>query len=272
MLGDRKLRLAFGLAGAAMLAFAAPAVAGGSLKDAPVDEGRKFSWSVNLGATTDYVFRGFSQNSEDPAFQAGADVSYGLFYAGVWGSMINFEPVTFDARTEIDLYAGIKPTWGKATFDFGVIYYTYPGAKDSAAELNYVELKAGVSGEILPKLTAGVTGYYSPDYTGETGNVWTVEGTAAYELPKFLVFTPSISGTIGYQKGDKAAYVVAVGNGEDNYTYWNAGLSLAVDKLTLDLRYWDTNISNDGLASNFCNGTTLQCDERFVFSAKITLP
>ncbi len=28
----------------------------------------------------------------------------------------------------MDWYGGIKPTWGPATFDFGVIYYTYPGA------------------------------------------------------------------------------------------------------------------------------------------------
>jgi uncharacterized protein (TIGR02001 family) len=274
MVGDRKLRLAFGLASAAMLAISAPAVAGGSLKDEPVaDSGRTLSWSVNLGATSDYVFRGFSQNAEKPAVQGGADLTYGLFYAGVWASMVDFGSAPYGygnlANTELDLYAGIKPTWGKANFDFGVIYYTYPKAKDAGAELNYVELKAGVSAEILPKLTTGVTVYYSPDYTGETGNVWTVEGTAAYELPKVLVFTPSINGTLGYNTGDSSAYKSVIANGDDNYLYWNAGLSLAVNQLTLDFRYWDTNISDTG---GFCSGKVLQCDERFVFSAKITLP
>ena len=41
---------------------------------------------------------------------------------------------------------------GPATFDFGVIYYTYPGVNDSGSlELDYVELKAGVSGEVFDK-------------------------------------------------------------------------------------------------------------------------
>jgi uncharacterized protein (TIGR02001 family) len=254
-----------------MLALTSPAIAGGSLKDAPADSGRQFSWSVNLGATSDYVFRGFSQSAEDPVFQAGVDVSYGLFYAGLWGSGVDFGPASKGdiANMELDYYAGIKPTWGKFNFDFGVIYYTYPNAKDSSGELNYVELKAGVSGEFIPNLTTGVTAYYSPDYTGEVGNVWTVEGNASYALPKFSVFAPSISGALGYNKGDSADYKSLVANGDDSYLYWNAGLALAVDKLTLDFRYWDTNISDAG---GFCNGKVLQCDERFVFSAKITLP
>ena len=78
-------------------------------------------------------------------------------------------PIGNDAEIEVDWYAGIKPTWGRPTFDFGVIYYTYPGANDFASELDYVELKAGVSGEVFDKLTAGATVYYSPDYTGEIG-------------------------------------------------------------------------------------------------------
>ncbi len=35
------------------------------------------------------------------------------------------------------------------------------------------------------------------------------------------------------------------GNGKDNYQYWNAGVTFAVDKISLDLRYWDTDVKND---------------------------
>lgn len=52
-----------------------------------------------------------------------------------------------------------------------------------------------------------------------------------------------------------------------DYTYWNAGLALAIDKFTLDFRYWDSN----GGPGDFCGVSDL-CDERFVFSAKVTLP
>ena len=36
----------------------------------PAEEGRKFTWSITLGGTSDYVFRGISFTNEDPASQA----------------------------------------------------------------------------------------------------------------------------------------------------------------------------------------------------------
>ena len=241
------------------------ALAGGSIKDAP-EEGRAFSWSVNFGATTDYVFRGISQNAEDLTVQGGVDIGYGIFYAGIWGSGIDFGSLSADI--EIDYYAGIKPVWGPVTFDLGVLYYTYPGANDEGVELDYVEVKVGASAQFIPKLTTGLTVFYSPEYTGEQGEVWTVEGAASYELPKFAMFTPTIGGVVGSSFGDVGDGFITA-NGEDEYLYWNVGLSLAVEKLTLDFRYWDSDISDAG---GFCTGPVFQCDERFVFTAKITLP
>ncbi len=253
---------------ALLLATAGSAAAGGSIKDAPVPEGRKLEWSFNVGATSDYVFRGISQTSADPAVQGGFDMTYGWFYAGAWMSTIDFGKNGIGKNivwSEVDLYAGIKPKFGMFTFDFGGIYYAYPGGKDAGAELDYVELKAGVSVNPIKPLTVGVTGFWSPEYTLKQGEVWTVEGSAAYELPKFHIFTPTISGLVGYQKGDIGDGYVTAG-ASDDYTYWNAGLALAVDKLTLDFRYWDTNIKG------ICGGPVFQCDERFVFSVKATLP
>ena len=53
--------------------------------------------------------------------------------------------------------------------------------------------------------------------------------------------------------------------GKDHYYYWNAGLTLAVEKLSFDFRYWDTDISG-------CTGGVFSCDERFVFSATVAVP
>ena len=78
-------------------------------------------------STSDYVFRGISQNDNDPTIQGGIDLGYGILYAGVWASGINFDAIVNDADLEVDWYGGIKPTWGPATFDFGVIYYTLSG-------------------------------------------------------------------------------------------------------------------------------------------------
>lgn len=252
----------------------------GSIKDAPAPAPRACALSANVGLTSDYVFRGFSQSSEGLAIQGGFDATCGMFYAGLWASSLDFAGATdpnlavltnIDARVEVDFYAGIKPKTGPITWDLGVIYYSYHNTIEPASELNYVEIKVGGSAEIWKDGTLGVTVFYSPDYQLETGPVWTVEGTFAQVLPKVGMFTPTFSATLGYQQGDDAGYRVGFGNGDDNYLYWNVGLTLGfLEKWSLDLRYWDTNIDNNGLATNFCEGAVLQCDTRFVATLKFT--
>lgn len=239
MTESRKVAALCGAAGIALLALSGAAQA------------EEFTWSATATGTSDYVFRGVSQSDEDPTIQGSVGIGYGMFYAGVWASGIDFGPGE-DADIEVDYYAGFKPTWGPATFDFGLIYYDYPGYTDDA---DLLELKGGVSGEVAKSLTAGATLYWSPDYNEYEYIVY--EGTLAYALPTFHVFAPTISGTVGHYDWDTAGFA--------DYTYWNAGLALAVEKLTFDFRYWDTDI--DG-----CTSGVFSCDERFVFSATLALP
>lgn len=258
----------------------------------------KFAWSMTIGGTSDYIFRGISQTFADPAFQMSVDATYGMFYVGAWGSNVDFGEGQFgpaqiygpEANAEIDLYAGVRPTWGPATFDLGVIYYWYPGSDDWANfnnlcfgpnpgpgnpcpnKIDYFELKAGYSlaSPWIKNLTTGTTVFWSPDYTLETDSVVTVESTASYLLPAIGMFTPTISGTYGSVYGDIADGFSVGGGAEDEYSYWNAGLSLVVEKFTLDFRYHDTDID---VVSQFgsCVKQSL-CDERFVFTLKTTLP
>ena len=258
------LRKAHFLAGAAAAAFSGAAATAAQAED--------FTYSFNLGGFSDYRFRGFSQTGEEPAIQGGADFGYGIGYFGIWASNLDFglDGAGHDiANAEVDIYGGIKPVWGPVTFDLGVIYYAYPAAHDSAAELNYVELKLGASGNLTNELAVGTTFYWSPDYTGELGDVYTIEGTASYALPKVWVFSPSLGGRIGYQEGDSAGYATLFGNGADHYWYWDAGLTLTVEKFAFDFRYIDTDVSDAG---GFCNGALFQCDSTFVASVKVTLP
>lgn len=256
-----------------VMAFAATAAVAGFASAASADE-NKFSWSVTGAGTSDYVFRGISQTAQDPAFQASIDASYGIFYAGIWGSNIDLGPngpgVSFGSA-EIDLYAGIKPVVGPVTFDLGVLYYYYPGSSDPGGfESDYVELKVGAS--MTPFENAAISGtyYYTPDNFGEVGHGHTFEGTLAYTFPAVGIFTPTVSGTVGHVIGDDgdAQFLGFGDSADDNYTYWNAGLALAVEKFTFDFRYHDTDIGGDA----FCNGAYLQCDSRFVATVKVTLP
>lgn len=241
------------VAALALAATAAPAAA----------EDREFGWSITVGGTSDYIFRGVSFTQEDPAAQGSIDFSYGILYAGAWASNIDsgaFEP------WELDLYVGVKPTLGPVTFDFAVLAYTYPAAVASD-DLNYIEVKAGASMEIVKSLTGSVAYYHQFDNSGNVVDADYVEGTLAYGLPQWGMFSPAISGTLGYAVADDT------GGLADDYTYWNAGLSLTVEKFTMDFRYWDTDISDSdaGGAGNFFSSED-NADERFVFTAKVTLP
>jgi uncharacterized protein (TIGR02001 family) len=270
-------RLAGGAATAfALFALTAPAFAGGSIKDKP--EARRCTFGANAALTTDYVFRGFSQTAGGAAVQGGFDATCGRFYAGVWGSSLDTDGL---AGMELDLYAGIKGTHGRFAYDLGVIYYAYPNNSTNfygQPDINYLEFKAGASTEVWKGGTVGVTAFYSPDYSFETGAVLTLEGSFSQVLPTiFGRVTPTFSALYGYQKGyDNVYKSFGVANGDDNYSYWNAGINFGLDKnWSLDVRYWDTNISDSGsfcsAGSNFTGGKLIyQCDERVVGTLKFT--
>jgi uncharacterized protein (TIGR02001 family) len=252
--------------GAASL-LAAAAFAGSALADgmpsrgriAPAPEGRTCSTTANVGLTTDYVFRGISQSNENAAVQGGVDFSCGRFYAGVWASSIYGD----EATTEVDLYGGFRHTTGRINWDFGFIYYTYPGEPSSSAALynsgfgNYLELKASASGEVWKGGTLAGTVFYSPDYLNFLGATWTLEGSFTQALPKVGMFSPTFGATIGRSYIDKF-------DGDLDYTYWNVGLTLGfLEKWSVDIRYWGT----DG------NGVTEgnpRADDRVVGTVKYT--
>lgn len=231
-------------------------------------EERSLGVSYTIGGTSDYVFRGISQTLEAPAFQASIDVTYGIAYAGIWGSNVDFGG---GETAEIDYYAGFRPVWksplGDVTFDVGVLYYNYPNVTKA---LDYVEIKGGYSmaSPFIKNLTTGTTVYYAADYAG-LGDAWTVESTASYTLPAVGIFNPSISGSYGTMYGDRGeGFTTNTAGTDDQYSYWNVGLSIGVEKFTFDFRYWDSDLSG---VSTVCTNAGI-CDERFVASAKIVLP
>lgn len=203
------------------------------------------SVTFNIGVTSDYVYRGVSQTDESPALQAGADVSSGILYGGVWASNVDFYDST-DA--EIDVYAGVKPTVGPVSLDLGVIYYGYVNAP-SAVDYAFWEFKAAGSVPAGP-FTLGAAAYYSPDFFGGVGDSLYYEANA------------SIS------PADKWTVTAAVGKQTINdfsfldYTTYNIGVSYAfTDKFSGDLRFHDSDLGCGSI-----------CDSRVVVSLKATLP
>jgi uncharacterized protein (TIGR02001 family) len=259
------------------------ASAQGSLKDAPAapaEAAREFKINFNVGVTSDYIFRGVSQNGRNPALQGGVDVTYGIAYAGIWASAVKFGNPWFTSA-EIDLYAGIKPVWkssfGDLNFDFGTIYYGYAGGNDkmlngktlvNVPKPEYYEFKASVNRDLWKDANLASTIFFSPNSQFETGKVWTSETTFSQTFAAWGKVVPLFAATIGNQRGSTDEYKSLIANGKSGYVYGNAGVTFTYDeKISLDFRYWATNISN---ANGFCTGEVFQCGPRAMATLKFT--
>src|SRR5262249_42408129 len=146
------------------------------------------------------------------------------------------------ASLELDLYAGIRPTLGPLSLDFGVIEYAYPNAKEKVGgygDMNYTEFYGKASGTPAPWWTLGVAVNYSPEFTLHTGEAWYYELNSSFQLCKEL----SLSGAVGYQDIKDVTGVfnslVAPFPAErgDNYTTWNVGATYSALGLSFDLRW-----------------------------------
>ena len=95
--------------------------------------------STNIGVTSNYIWRGMTQNGNDTALSGGIDYSHDSgIYAGTWIS---------EAWTdyELDLYGGYGGEVAGISYDAGLIYYTYTTDADS----NFAEINANVGWDFL---------------------------------------------------------------------------------------------------------------------------
>lgn len=181
-----------------------------------------YTLGFNIGAVSDYRFRGISQTSFDPAIQGGVDFSHKSgFYLGTWASNVKWIKDYVGATkgsTEIDFYGGFK---GSLTtdiaFDIGAIRYQYPGNTAGAVLAN-----ANTS-EIYGALTYGMfTAKYSRAVSNFVANPASagssyIDLAATFDLGNGFTLTPHI----GYQ------HVANVVGNTGNYTDY--ALTLAKD-------------------------------------------
>src|SRR5690348_18119753 len=88
-------------------------------------------WDIAFGAgiMSDYIFRGVTQSNHQPSVSAYFEPRYNVnkdlqLYIGTSAESISFAN---RAAAEVDVYGGIRPTFGAAAFDFGIWGYLYPG-------------------------------------------------------------------------------------------------------------------------------------------------
>ncbi|MBK8286564.1 MAG: hypothetical protein IPK97_17815 [Ahniella sp.] len=73
------------------------------------DEEASAPWTTTLTGTltSDYVFRGVSQSQESAALQGSVEVGHESgFYAGVWGSSVDFTPKDSDFEDDANFRSG----------------------------------------------------------------------------------------------------------------------------------------------------------------------
>ena len=113
--------------------------------------------SANVSFATDYIWRGMTQ-SDGPAISGGFDYETdGGFYAGIWGSNVNFND---GAGSELDYYFGYGFEVGGIGVDLGYVAFDYPKNKTG---LDFEEVVIGLSmGDFGFTYALGQDG--APDY------------------------------------------------------------------------------------------------------------
>ena len=217
---------------------------GANLPAAPASPASdRWQVSFNMGAQSDYIFRGISQTNERPSGFAGVDVTAkGGWYAGAWTSNVDFTPSgDTSTRQEVDLYGGWRPTLAGINLDFGYIYYGYLHQPKDTTE-SYAETYLRGSHAFGP-LSLGGSVYYSPNFPGMARHAVYAEGNVAYTIgPAWAVSIAMGRQVIG------GAVIHADGSrGDFSYNTWNAGVTWTLrENLSLDLRYWDTSAHDAG--------------------------
>jgi uncharacterized protein (TIGR02001 family) len=246
-----------------------------------------FDVAFGGGLQSDYNFRGISQSDKgmsvfgyvEPRCNVTKDIQ---LYVGVWGWSTKLPT---SPTGEFDIYGGIRPTFDKFAFDFGFIYYWYPNETqlfiDGLGNLTNTftatpfTVKDTDFWEVYGKVTYTATDwlaispyvYYSPNYLRTGANATYAGGVVKFTLPS--AWFPSDWGA--YFSGEAAHYWIgtftAFGAPFDlpDYTTWNVGIGATYKIFTLDLRYYDTDLSKancellTGDPSGFRNNSSNWC-------------
>ena len=200
--------------------------------------------TYNIGAVSDYRYRGISQTKMKPAVQGGVDYADGPVYLGTWLSTISwvkdsmvatnranagnedFTPVEEKgAPVEWDLYGGTKGDIIKdsLTYDVGVLGYIYLGEKFKDIGLkspNTVEVYGALTyGVFTAKVSiAGTTLFGVPKSAGSQY----YDLSANFDLGSGFTLTPDV----GYQN---VAGSYAKDNGLESYSYTTYSATLGKD-------------------------------------------
>ncbi len=181
----------------------------------------------NAAVTSNYIWRGVTQTSDQAAGQGGLDFDIAGFYVGTWVSNVDFSGA--GDGYEMDVYAG----WGFESdnfgLDLGVISYQYP----VTPEFNFTEVYASGTFTIVTVGVATTVDAASGNDGGQydTGDLY-LNGSLDFSLGK-----SDISFYAGSYTFDNDGLATL---GDADYIHYGAsiganGFTFALDKNDIDV-------------------------------------
>ena len=202
--------------------------------------------SGSAAFTSDYLFRGVSQTSNNAAVQGAMTFTHesGAYFS-MWGSSI----ASGVGGLELDTLLGYSGKAGEVAYDVGVMRYNYPGLNDNNAafEADYNEVYASVS-----TMGAKVGFNYSPDYFFESDKFLYLYASYGTEVAGVGLF-----GSVGMNKFDSAAMMsqaLGTTGSDDSYIDYKLAASKAISGITVEGAYIGSNIDEKECGAGLCEG------------------
>ena len=196
----------------------------------------------NIGATSDYRFRGISQTQRSMALQGGIDYAdKSGVYVGNWNSNVSSLMYTDSTGLESDLYAGFKKEVVKGvTVDVGSYNYYYSQAANKFSSVsNTHEAYAGVT-----------TGPVSVKYSQSLGNYFAAansKGSKYYQADLNMPVMPKLNANV------HIGHTAVANRAANNYTDIKVGATYALAGFDVGAHYF----TNRGMTTAAKNADTI---------------
>lgn len=148
---------------------------------------------------------------------------------------------------ELTTATGVRPKLWNIDWDFGWTYFAYPGGTPAGPSIDYWEVGGRADTKLTDSLHVAAGFAYSPNFSN-TG-AWSKYAAfgLGIDLPSSVLpkdVAASVTAGVGYYWfGNQSAALG--GFALPAYYNWNAGLTFKRKIFSLDLRYYDTNLSKE---------------------------
>ena len=201
-----------------------------------------YTLSYNLGAVTEYRYRGLSQTGKKPALQGGVDFAHkNGVYLGAWGSTISWikdsttAPNTTKGPLEVDLYGGYKGSINDTfSYDVGGLQYWYVGNNLG----NTLGFGNANTFEFYGALTAGPV---TAKYSRSLGNLF---GTPNSKGSGYLDLSASFDLGSGWSVAPHLGIQNVKNVANVSYTDYSLAVNKDIDGLVLSATFVSTNFKS----------------------------